>query len=71
MTSHPNRSTGKRPPLARALKAWREREGLSLRGAAERFDVPPSTWVDAERGDRETHMAGVAGALLLDEMAKD
>ena len=65
MANHPNRGL---PPLARSLKAWREREGLTREAACERYDVPLSVWRDWEqRGTSpRTHLAEVAGRIIAE-----
>ena len=63
MANHPNRSL---PPLARSLRAYREREDLTREAAAARHDVPLSVWRDWEqRGTSpRTHLAAVTGAII-------
>lgn len=60
------------PPIARALRAWRAREGLSQRAAAKAFGVPLTGWTDMEqRGTApRTHVANVAGSLILALLAE-
>ncbi len=64
MANHPNRSL---PPLSRALKAWRAREGLTQAQAAERFALPLTSWTDLEQRNTapRTNSANVAGEIIL------
>lgn len=65
MVNHPNRKRAL-PPLASALKAYRDHAGLTQRAAAEAFGIPLTSWRDMEQpgASPDTHLANVAGAII-------
>lgn len=50
---------------AAALRAWREREGLSITTAAERLELNTQNWSDYEHVKKRPSLAN---ALLIDQL---
>jgi len=69
MADHPSRSM---PPLAQALRTYRNGLGLTREAAAEKHGVPLVVWRDWEQAGKSprTHLAEVAGAIICDLLDK-